>query len=280
VIADWQFALAGAIALSIGVGVAIAVEELLWMKRHGRLTRAARREMFMSLSPLPPNVLVSIALSGWWVFVYSEAARFAITPVATSLAMLLPALLLADLCYYMEHRTAHRFQPLWMLYHAMHHSSPDYTVATAYRVSFLNQFVAPLFYLPCVLAGFEPLLVVGMQVFTIHYQAWVHTRAIGRLPLLDAFLNTPANHRMHHDISMPAGVNYGGIFVIWDRLFGTYVEPREVHAFGIAGREPPGNWRELYTRPFVGQELPDTSAVAKARASNSPKSSGCSPTPM
>jgi sterol desaturase/sphingolipid hydroxylase (fatty acid hydroxylase superfamily) len=253
VIVDWQLALAGAIALSIGVGVAIAVEELLWMRRRGRLTRAALREMFMSLSPLPPNVLVSIALSGWWVFVYSEAARFAIAPVTTSLAMLLPALLLADLCYYIEHRTAHRLRPLWMLYHAMHHSSPDYTVATAYRVSFVNQFVAPLFYLPCVLAGFEPLLVVGMQVFTIHYQAWVHTRAIGRLPLLDAFLNTPANHRMHHDISMPVqGVNFGGIFVIWDRLFGTYVEPREVEAFGIAGREPPGNWRELYTRPFVG----------------------------
>jgi sterol desaturase/sphingolipid hydroxylase (fatty acid hydroxylase superfamily) len=253
VIADWQYALAGAIALSIGVGVAIAVEELLWMRRRGRLTRAALREMLMSLSLLPPNVLVSVALSGWWVFVYSEAARFAITPVTTSLTMLLPALLLADLCYYVEHRTAHRLRPLWMLYHAMHHSSPDYTVATAYRVSFLNQFVAPLFYLPCVLAGFEPLLVVGMQVFTIHYQAWVHTRAIGRLPLLDAFLNTPANHRMHHDISMPAhGVNFGGIFVIWDRLFGTYVQPRDVRAFGIAGSEPPSRWRELYTRPFVG----------------------------
>src|SRR5688572_5547421 len=106
------------------------------MRRRGRLTRAALREMFLSLSPLPPNVLVSIALSAWWVFVYSEAARFAIAPVTTSLAMLLPALLLADLCYYLEHRTAHRLRPLWMLYHAMHHSSPDYTVATAYRVSF------------------------------------------------------------------------------------------------------------------------------------------------
>ena len=140
-----------------------------------------------------------------------------------------------------------------MLYHAMHHSSPDYTVATAYRVSFLNQFVAPLFYLPCVIAGFEPLLVVGLQVFAIHYQAWVHTRAIGQMPLLDAFLNTPANHRMHHDISMSAkGANFGGILVIWDRLFGTYVSPQEVRGFGIAGREPPRNWRELYTRPFAG----------------------------
>ena len=250
-IEDWHFALGGAIALSIGVGVALAVEELLWMRRRRRLTSAALREMAMSLSPLLPNVLVSVALSGWWVFVYSEASRFAFTTVTTSLLSLLPALLLADLCYYAEHRCAHRLRPLWMLYHAVHHSSPDYTVATAYRVSFANQLIAPLFYLPCVLAGFEPLLVVGLQVFTIHYQAWVHTRAIGRLPLLDAFLNTPANHRMHHDISMPArGVNFAGILVIWDRLFGTYAAPRGVRAFGIAGRRAPRQWHELYTQPF------------------------------
>jgi sterol desaturase/sphingolipid hydroxylase (fatty acid hydroxylase superfamily) len=133
----------------------------------------------------------------------------------------------------------------------VHHSSPDYTVATAYRVSFMNQLVAPLFYLPCVLAGFEPVLVFALQVFTIHYQAWVHTRAIGRLPFADAFLNTPANHRMHHEAETASrGVNFGGVFVIWDRLFGSYVAPRRVRAFGIAGRPPPGNWRELYTAPF------------------------------
>jgi sterol desaturase/sphingolipid hydroxylase (fatty acid hydroxylase superfamily) len=248
---DWHMVLAGAIALSIGAGIAIAIEELLWMRRRGRLTRGALREMRMSLSPLVPTVLVTVALSGWWLFVYSEAARFAPLHVGNSLVTLPVALLLADLCYYVEHRCAHRLRPLWLLYHAVHHSSPDYTVATAYRVSFANQFVAPLFYLPCVLAGFEPLVVTGLQVCTIHYQAWVHTRAIGRLPLLDAFLNTPANHRMHHDIAMPSGgVNFGGIFVIWDRLFGTYAAPRAVRGFGIPGRPAPDNWREIYTHPF------------------------------
>lgn len=252
-IADWQIALGGAIALSIGGGAALAIEEILWMKRRGRLSHAVLREMLVSLSPLPPNVLVSIALSGWWVFVYSGAGRFALAQIPTSLAALLPALLLADFCYYLEHRAAHGLRPLWVMYHAVHHSSPDYTVATAYRVSFANQLIAPVFYLPCVLAGFEPLLVVGLQVFTIHYQAWVHTRAIGRLPFLDALLNTPANHRMHHDIGMPArGVNFAGIFMFWDQLFGTYAAPRGVRAFGIAGRRPPRDWRELYTHPFSG----------------------------
>ncbi len=251
-IADWRIALAFAIALSIGAGVAIAVEELLWMRRRGRLTRAAVREMLVSLSSLPPNIVVSIALAGWWVFVYSAVSRLAFAHHDTTIAWLVPAVLLADLCYYVEHRAAHRIGWLWKLYHAVHHSSPAYTVATAYRVSFLNQLVAPLFYLPCVLAGFEPMLVLALQVFTIHYQAWVHTRAIGRLRFADAFLNTPANHRMHHDAGMSArGVNFGGILVIWDRLFGSYAAPRAVRAFGIAGAAAPARWHELYTAPFA-----------------------------
>jgi len=248
----WQLALAFAIALSIGVGVAIAVEELRWMRRRGRLTRAAVREMWLSLSSLPPNVVISIALAGAWVALF-EAAR-TLTPlrIETSLLTLLPALLLADFCYYVEHRAAHRFRVLWMMYHAVHHSSPDYTVATAYRVSFVNQLAAPLFYLPCVLAGFEPVLVVALQVFMIHYQAWVHTRAIGPLPVLDSLFNTPANHRMHHDLECSRhGVNFGGILVIWDRLFRTYTAPRAVREFGISGSEAPRKWHELYTSPFT-----------------------------
>lgn len=247
----WQLALSFAIALSIGAGVAIAVEELRWMRRRGRLTRAAVREMWLSLSSLPPNVIISIMLAGVWVGLF-EAVR-TLTPlrIETSLLTLLPALLLADFCYYLEHRAAHRLRALWKLYHAVHHSSPDYTVATAYRVSFVNQLIAPVFYLPCVLVGFEPLLVVALQVFAIHYQAWVHTRAIGALPLLDAVFNTPANHRSHHDAECAArGVNFGGVLVIWDRLFGTYVAPRTVRTFGIAGGEVPRRWHELYTTPF------------------------------
>lgn len=253
----WQLALSFAIALSIGAGVGIAVEELRWMRRRGRLTHAAVKEMYLSLSSLPPNVVVSIVLAGAWVGLYEAVSRLTPLHIETGLLTLLPALLLADFCYYLEHRAAHRWRALWMMYHAVHHSSPDYTVATAYRVSFVNQLIAPVFYLPCVLAGFEPLLVVALQVFAIHYQAWVHTRAIGELPVLDAILNTPANHRMHHDSACGTrGVNFGGILVIWDRLFGSYSSPRAVRKFGIADCNAPRNWHELYTAPFTAAREP------------------------
>ena len=261
-IPGWQLALSFAIALSIGAGVGIAVEELRWMRRRGRLTRAAVREMYLSLSSLPPNVVVSIVLAGAWLGLYEAVRKLTPLHIESGILSLLPALLLADFCYYLEHRAAHRFRVLWMTYHAVHHSSPDYTVATAYRVSFVNQLIAPIFYLPCVLAGFEPLLVVGLQVFAIHYQAWVHTRAIGALPILDAVFNTPANHRMHHDsVCAARGVNFGGVLVLWDRLFGTYASPRPVRAFGIAESTAPRHWHELYTAPFTASRAARRPAI-------------------
>jgi len=165
---------------------------------------------------------------------------------------LLVAVLAADLCYYWEHRCAHRYAPLWAAYHAVHHSSPGYTIATAYRVSFVNQLIAPAFYLPCIVLGVPPLLVVGLQVLSIHYQAWVHTEMIGPLGVLDGVLNTPANHRMHHDVELSRGaVNLGGILIVWDRLFGTYAPARKVRRYGLAGATAPDSWLSVYSSPVI-----------------------------
>jgi sterol desaturase/sphingolipid hydroxylase (fatty acid hydroxylase superfamily) len=248
---DWRILLSAAIGISIAAGLVLAVEELFWMRRQGRLSRAAVREMLLSLSTLPPNVIASILLTSLWVMVYSAAREFAPWHMPMNVATLLLALLVADFCYYWEHRCAHRVEMLWAAYHAVHHSSSGYTVATAYRVSFANQLIAPAFYLPCSLLGFEPLLVVGLQVLSIHYQAWMHTDMIGPLGVLDRLLNTPANHRVHHDAeSSRRGRNFGGMFIVWDRMFGTYEAARPVTQFGIGGQGPPGTVLSVYTQPL------------------------------
>ena len=185
---DWRLALSAAIGLSIAAGVVIALDELLWLRRHGRLGRPTLREMVISLSTLPPNVLVSVSGAPWWLAIYAAASAAVPWRMPVNTGTLVLAVLAADLCYYWEHRCAHRFAPLWAGYHAVHHSSSGYTVATAYRVSFVNQLVAPLFYLPCVALGFEPLLVFGLQVLSIHYQAWVHTEMIGSLGVVEGEL--------------------------------------------------------------------------------------------
>jgi sterol desaturase/sphingolipid hydroxylase (fatty acid hydroxylase superfamily) len=97
-----------------------------------------------------------------------------------------------------------------------------------------------------------PLLVLGLQVLTIHYQAWVHTDMIGPLGVLDRVFNTPANHRVHHDVESSRGpVNLGAILIVWDRLFGTYEPPREVRRYGLAGSVSPDSVLSVYLSPLA-----------------------------
>jgi sterol desaturase/sphingolipid hydroxylase (fatty acid hydroxylase superfamily) len=138
--------------------------------------------------------------------------------------------------YYWDHRAAHRNRAYWALAHSVHHSSPQFDQTTGLRVSFVDGFVSPWFYVPVVLAGFDPLLVGGCLAVIIGWQQWLHTEAIDRLPWLDPWLNTPSNHRVHHGVQARyQDVNYGAILMLWDRAFGTYVaeSPREPRRYGI-----------------------------------------------
>ena len=249
---SWQaFALGLPISLCITAGLLVAREEWVWMRANGRLTPSARREMALSLSLVPPNVVVSILAGGIWGAVFLAAEALSPWRLEVSFATVALGFLACDLSYYWEHRCAHRVPTLWRLYHAAHHSSPAYTVATAYRVSFLNQALSPAFYLPWVLLGFPALLVLCLQLTCFHYQAWLHTEAIGRLRWLDPWLNTPANHRVHHSTaSHHRDRNMGAVLMLWDRIFGTYAAPEERLRYGIAGVAPPTRWWEVYVQPW------------------------------
>lgn len=241
----------GAIALCMGAGAVAALEEWRWLRARGRLDAETRREMRLSLGMLPPNLVASILMSGVWAAVFAAAAQFAVRPLETSAWTVAAAFLAADLSYYWEHRCAHKVGLLWRLYHAPHHSSPAYTVATAYRVSLFNQLLAPAFYLPWVLLGLPPLLVLAGQLFCFHYQAWLHTEMIGTLGLLDRWFNTPANHRVHHSTAAAhRDRNFGGVLMVWDRLFRTWVPPALVAQYGIAGETPPRRLRDIYLQPW------------------------------
>jgi len=246
-----KLAMSGVIGAAITAGLVVAVAELGWMSAAGRLQRANVKKMLQSLSPLPPNIVVSALMVPVWAQIYATASARAPMELPIGAATILLAFLAADLSYYWEHRCAHRVRPLWGLYHAIHHSSDAYTVATAYRVSFLNQLLAPAFYVPWILLGFEPLLIIGFQLLAFHYQAWLHTELIHRIPCLDAWLNTPANHRMHHSrADRHRDVNLGAILMIWDRLFGTYARPEDNLEYGIPGVAPPRSYLAVYTEPW------------------------------
>ena len=251
------FALSLPIGFCIAAGLLVAREEWKWLRARGRLTPDARREMMLSLSLIPPNALVSVLAGGAWAAIFLAAQFMAPWRLEMGVVTAFAAFVACDFSYYWEHRCAHRVGPLWRLYHAAHHSSPAYTVATAYRVSFLNQALSPAFYLPWVLLGFPAVLVLALQLTCFHYQAWLHTEAIGPLRGLDSWLNTPANHRVHHSTAAHhKDRNLGAVLMIWDRMFGTYAPPEEGLRYGIAGSAPPRRWWEIYVQPWRATARP------------------------
>ena len=129
-----------------------------------------------------------------------------------------------DFCYYWMHRAEHRVRWFW-LSHSVHHTSPQFTLSAAYRLGWASRIVCtPVFFAPLVWIGFSAPLVLGVLTLNLLYQFWLHTELIGRLPRPIEFLfNTPSHHRVHH-ASNTAYVdrNYGGVLIVFDRLFGTF----------------------------------------------------------
>jgi sterol desaturase/sphingolipid hydroxylase (fatty acid hydroxylase superfamily) len=252
----WIFVICALTGVAVAAGLFVAWEEWRWLKRHHRLDASARRETWMSLSLLPPNIIVSILTSGVWIALHQAASQFSMQQIPTNAGTVLLVFLAADFTYYWEHRCSHKVGLLWALYHAPHHSSNKLTVATAYRVSCLNQLFAPAFYLPLTLLGFDPLVVAAFQLFVFHYQAWLHTEMIGSLGVMDRWFNTPANHRVHHSTALHhQDRNMGAVLLVWDRLFGSYAKAEAVSEYGIRGTKPPQQLLAIYMRPFVTTSL-------------------------
>ena len=136
---------------------------------------------------------------------------------------------LDDLAYYAFHRSAHRVRWFWAS-HVIHHSSQHYNLSTALRQTWTGFFsLAFLFRLPLFLIGFPPAMVFFVAGLNLVYQFWIHTEAIGRLPRwVEAVMNTPSHHRVHHATNARyLDRNYAGVFIVWDRLFGTFVGERD-----------------------------------------------------
>ena len=131
---------------------------------------------------------------------------------------------LDDLAYYWFHRMAHRVRWFWAS-HVNHHSSQHYNLSTALRQTWTG-FIAIsfIFRLPLALAGFPTAMILICGAFNLIYQFWFHTEAIDRFPRwVEAVMNTPSHHRVHHATNpVYLDRNYAGVFIIWDRMFGTF----------------------------------------------------------
>ena len=156
------------------------------------------------------------------------------------------AAVLWDFCYYWNHRLGHEISILWAA-HAVHHQSEEYNLSTALRQTSSSFLFSWIFYVPLFVIGFPTDVIVTVGAANLIYQFWVHTRHIDRLGVLDRILITPSNHRVHHaQNERYIDKNYGGIFILWDRLFGTFAEESDDDPVIFGVRKPLANWNPFW----------------------------------
>ncbi|GHC56768.1 sterol desaturase family protein [Streptomyces cinnamoneus] len=212
-------------ATSIGMGLGSLVFDALW-----KIPIVAVYTALYELTPLRVPVL-------WWT---------------------LPLMLLAqDFFYYWSHRGHHVVRILWAC-HVVHHSSRKFNFTTALRQPWTSLTVWP-FYVPMVAAGVHPAAVAFCSSVNLVYQFWVHTERVGRLPRpVEYVLNTPSHHRVHH--ASQGGYldrNFGGILIVWDRLFGSFVAERERPVYGLTKNIDTYNPLRVATHEYaaIGRDL-------------------------
>ena len=157
------------------------------------------------------------------------AKQYQITVIPLTITTLVICFILDDLRFYIHHRICHRFRWQWGM-HNTHHSSERFGLAVSLRQSWAKHFTGTMMLkIPLVLIGFDPIIVIFCGVLNATYQFFCHTETIKKLPWwYEAIFNTPSHHRVHHAKNPKyLDANYAGTLIIWDRMFGSFVEEDE-----------------------------------------------------
>ncbi|HKR76177.1 MAG TPA: sterol desaturase family protein [Rhodanobacter sp.] len=190
--------------------------------------------------------LLTIGIYAWCA---QHFALFALP--ADSVAVWIGALLGYDLCYYWLHRMGHEVNILWAA-HVVHHQSERYNLSTALRQTGSGALLGWIFYLPLAILGVPVGVFVVVALIDLLYQFWVHTEQIGRLGWFDRVFCSPSNHRAHHAVNdRYLDRNYGGILILWDRLFGSFVEEDDTDPPVYGTRAPLRSWNPLWANAEV-----------------------------
>lgn len=208
--------------------------EILWARKaRGPVRGFTWKDSIASISMGLGSLVVSAAtkIPEYALYVFANThALFTIPATWWSWVILV---VLDDICYWMYHASSHKIRFFWAS-HVNHHSSEHYNLSTALRQSWTKQFVTPWFWLPLAILGFPAWMIMTQQAFSLIYQYWIHTEAVRRVGPLEWVLNTPSHHRVHHASNgRYLDKNHAGIFIVWDRLFGTFEPEAEPVVYGL-----------------------------------------------
>lgn len=164
---------------------------------------------------------------------------------ARGIALWVAVLFFWDFCYYWHHRLGHEVNLLWAA-HVVHHQSEEYNLSTALRQTSSGFLFGWVFYLPMLIFGIPVGVIATVAAIDLIYQFWVHTRFVGKLGWFDRVFVSPSNHRVHHaQNARYLDKNYGGILIVWDRLFGTFQPELESDPCVFGVRKPLKSWNPV-----------------------------------
>lgn len=214
---------------------------------HGRNTYRLN-DALSSLSQGLISQLVALVTQLFQIGLYTLSYRFVAFGAHARFWHTVPgwiaAILLFDFFDYWLHRMGHESAVMWAA-HAVHHQSQDFNFSTALRQESAVAFIGWIFYLPMAVLGVSPTQFALAGLIVLIYQFWIHTEHIGKLGWFDRIFSSPSNHRVHHAVNdVYIDKNYGGMLVIWDRMFGTFAEEKEACVYGT--RTPLHSWDPVW----------------------------------
>jgi len=205
--------------------IILVIAEMIYGWKSGRIKYEGKdtfASMLMGLGSTVAGALtltISVSLA-YWVY-----ANFRLFDLGSSLAVFILAFILDDLAYYWVHRMGHRMRWMWAA-HVIHHSSQHYNLSTALRQTWTGQLTPGVFFRwPLFIIGIDPSIVFFCAGLNLVYQFWIHTEAIDKMPhWFENVMNTPSHHRVHHaNNPRYLDANYAGVFIIWDKIFGSFI---------------------------------------------------------
>lgn len=210
----------------------LIIAEMIWSWRNDRKMYQVK-DTFSNLGIMAGFQLSKLLFAGLQIGILSWFYRHRLFEFDPGLLLFLLTFIITDFVYYWFHRASHVWKPLWA-FHIVHHSSLYMNLTTSYRLNWFSAIVTPFFYAPMALLGFPPVMIALSVGLNLLYQFFMHTEAVGKIKPLEGILDTPSAHRVHHGSNtLYIDKNFGGVLMVWDRLFGTYQPETEKVQYGI-----------------------------------------------
>jgi sterol desaturase/sphingolipid hydroxylase (fatty acid hydroxylase superfamily) len=206
--------------------------EIIFSRIHGKKLYSGKGTL-TNFYLMMLNMGLDILLRGVCLLVLDFFYRFHVGVINPPVLYWIVLLFAQDFLYYLLHVADHYIRIFWAV-HVTHHSSEEFNFTVGFRSSVFQPLYRFIYFIPLSLAGFTSLDIMFMYSATQIYGILVHTQAVGKLGILEYFMVTPSHHRVHHGSNARyLDRNLGMLFIIWDRIFGTFEEEKEPVKFGL-----------------------------------------------